>query len=363
MILPLIANAQEAIELALLRQYTNDRHYNCICWLTSHNSFAYRKDETGSIKNTHYLRPNQVKNIKEQLEFGVRGFMIDLYPNINKERPNTSIILSHRRTEMSWDNYDQEFSYPFLQTIKEWLNDPKNIDDIITIHLESYVRSYRKIVDELDAVEAKDKNKTNEPKLKSYLFDLCEYNGGKSQEGKAECFWPNGEKTIKWPTLGEMRQKNKRLVIFSDKAEDAGYGIMHVSRTMETQYDISNFSVCEKRLDGRVETAPVFVLNQLYSWAIVPGLGYFKYHPAYINTYEELVRRTGTCFLQEGQWPNFIAVDNVSGKGGKERELVLAINKNNKEHCCFATESISEAVLEGADKGDNTPHMYEHDEL
>ena len=46
------------------------------------------------------------------------------------------------------------------------------------------------------------------------------------------------------------------------------------------------------------------------------------------------------CFLQESQWPNFIAVDDVGyKKEGGERKIVLDINKNNKACCCCAIQS------------------------
>lgn len=85
--------------------------------------------------------------------------------------------------------------------------------------------------------------------LDKYLFDLCEYNGGKAQKGKDQCRCTDRTNKklseLRWPTLGEMRAQKKRLVIFSDKIEDTGYGIMYVSSTMETKYDISDYPNCE----------------------------------------------------------------------------------------------------------------------
>lgn len=338
----------QSLELKLLMQtYTNDKYYNCVCWLTSHNSFAHNRDKTGAINNTFYLHPNQILNIKEQLEFGVRGFMIDLYENDDKNKP---IILSHRRTETSWDNYDQDFLYPFLHTIKEWLNDPENADDIITLHLESYVRSYKKIIDVIDALDIRDENK-NVLALKSFLFDLCEYSGGASKTGRAECVWPNSKKTIKWPTLGEMRRTNKRLIIFSDKTEDAGYGIMHVSNTMETQYDLSEFPICEKRSEGRKQNAPIFIMNHFHKYIVVPGIS-LLYDYDKVNTRGALLLRAGACCLQESQCPNFIAIDNVGSTKDRGRQIVLAINEYN-EKCCI---TVQVPIIE-------TPNLQQKEQL
>ena len=165
-----------------------------------------------------------------------------------------------------------------------------------------------------------------------------------------------------------MRRNDKRVVVLSDKTEDAGYGIMHVSTTMETEYDISSFPNCEKRTDGRAEKATLFVMNHFYGWQAVPGMG--KYLDSKVpNRFNATAKRVGICVLQEGRWPNFLAVDNVGFLDGGERKVVLIINEINKEHCCIGRETVSknESVAEEKDKeshepdiGDNVP---DHDEL
>lgn len=64
--------------------YQNERYYNDVCWLTSHNSFAYKNT---SFK--HQLFPNQIRSIKKQLLLGVRSFMIDLHYD------NNEVVIAH----------------------------------------------------------------------------------------------------------------------------------------------------------------------------------------------------------------------------------------------------------------------------
>lgn len=366
--LPTFANAQKPKELELLLQtYTDNKDYNWVCWLTTHNSFAYRRDKTGAIENKYYINPNQRLDIKEQLGFGVRGFTVDLY--YEEDDPNKPIILAHRGSEKGIKYYKQKFSSPFLETIEKWLRN--NPQDIVTIHLESYVRNYEKIKKEIE-----------DAGLKKYLFNLCEYNGGFALTSRTHCALPEGKelesKSLRWPTLGEMRKSDKRLVIFSDKAEDAGYGIMHVSNIMETQYDIVEFSVCEKRLEGRAERAPVFVMNHFHKYTPIPtattSLALFQSLRFIIdssadliftnpNQYKNLVLRAGMCYLQEGQWPNFLVVDDVGSEQGGERQIVLAINKNNKKCACINQDSIAEKNHEDKNKESNQHLDFEHDEL
>ena len=306
-----------------------------------------------------FIPSNQWLNITGQLEYGVRGFMLDLY--YKDDDPKNTIILAHRLKPKPafWNRryFKQDFSTPFLSTIKQWLHD--NPQDIITIHLESYVCDYKKIIDELDATDKNSESEANEPSLKSYLFDLCEYNGGKSQQGKTGCFWPSNKKTIKWPTLGEMRKSKKRLVIFSDKAEDAGYGITHVSNTMETQYDLSEFPVCEKRSEGRIQNTPVFVMNHFYKYMAIPGANLVLNYSAKANKYGKLLLRSGACCLQENKCPNFIAIDDVGLDGSGDRQIVLTINKQNFMCHCVEEDYLSEEKSE-SQINDNIP---KHDEL
>ena len=338
------AFAVESEAELLVSSYTNDRHYNQVCWLTSHNSFAYKR---GSFLNSR-LFPNQQKNIQEQLLYGVRSFMVDLhYENDDTNKP---IILAHNNDLTGRKNYVQKFSYPFLYTIKEWLKDPIHQDDIITIHLESYIRDYDKIKGEIDTAE-----------LGKYLFDLCEYNGGEALEGKARCILPDAEELdlnkLSWPTLGEMRERKKTIVIFSDKTEDVGKGILHASNTMETKYDLSDYPYCEMRLDGRSSNAPIFIMNHFYGWQAVPfGIGRY-YRLKDPNEFRKIVARAGECALQGGQWPNFIAFDNIGYKHNDDREIVIKINAFNKD--CYG--GIGEDRTE-----DKIKSKYEdlmHDEL
>lgn len=334
------AFATESEAELLVHSYTNDRYYNQVCWLTSHNSFAYKSDFLNQ-----FLFPNQQKNIRNQLLYGVRSFMIDLY--YENDDPNASIILAHNNDLTGGKNYVQKFSSPFLSTIKEWVNDPKHQDDIITIHLESYIRDYDKIKDEIDNAE-----------LGEYLFDLCEYNGGKTQKGKARCLLLDDAELdlneLGWPTIGEMRERKKTIVIFSDKTEDVGKGIIHISSTMETKYDLREYPYCEMRLEGRSLQAPIFIMNHFYGMQAIPyGIGrYYRWKDA--NEFYKIVTRAGECALQSGQWPNFIAFDNIGYQNNDERKIVIEINNFNRN--CYG-------VVKTEDKIESKHEGHMHDEL
>ena len=58
----------------LLKTYTDEKSYDKVCWLTSHNSFAYNSN---LVSRKEFIRANQSKDIYKQLQYGVRGFTID----------------------------------------------------------------------------------------------------------------------------------------------------------------------------------------------------------------------------------------------------------------------------------------------
>lgn len=277
----------------LLNSYSSTRSYDDVCWLTSHNSFTYKN----SLFEKQFL-PNQSLTIKEQLEYGVRSFMVDLHYDSSR-----NIVIAHGDALL----FKQQL-LPFLNTIKDWLDNNK--DDIITIHLESYVGNY---VDIMAVI--------NTANLQGYLFDL-------------------GLSTNNWPTLGNMRANDKRLVIFSDNISDVGVGIMHTAKYMETQYDLASYPCCDMRIGNRAVTAPLFVMNHFYSIMITPRAGVWSSYfsaSSEVNSYKRLEKRICDCINNGppfGKWPNFIAVDFAGTLGGEELKVVLDIN--NKSIACPA---------------------------
>ena len=92
-----------------------DKRYNEVAYLTTHNSFNSSQDG--------FLFPNHNTNIKAQLNFGVRAFMIDVY-DVNGE----SVV---------YHGYSFLGSKPlstYLDTIKYFLE--TNPNEIITLILE-----------------------------------------------------------------------------------------------------------------------------------------------------------------------------------------------------------------------------------
>lgn len=288
--------------------YSDNRLYSDVCWLTSHNSFAHPipdESETDAMLNNH-VGIYQFFTIKEQLEFGVRSFMIELH---YKDKTEKEVVIAHEKA-----HFFEQSLLDFLTTIKQWLN--SNRDDIITIHLKSYIGSHDNVMDVI-----------KKSGLKKFLFDLTSFGG-------------------QWPTLGQMRNQNKRLIIFSDKQADTIdkngrhiSGIMHTTSYMETEFNLAKSPNCEMRIDNRATTADLLVMNHFYPVTIISGsTGIIGINDRLFpfsqlldksdhDEHIKLIRtRVCKCLIRTTSWPNFVAIDFIGTYDGEELSIVADIN-------------------------------------
>ncbi|NJC74030.1 phospholipase [Planosporangium thailandense] len=177
-----------------------------VTFLTAHNAYANGVDG-GFAPPIVNLFPNQNRGLDQQLAEGVRGFMLDIH-----QTPDGAILCHDSCTLVSrpvalWVD---------LRRIVEFLRQHRT--EIVTVFLEDYVAP-----DVLRAELAR------VPDLAGLLLrpDV----EGVRQRG--------------WPTLGELRQRDKRLLIFTDhsRADDESAGLTRDSFGVMYQRDwtVENF--------------------------------------------------------------------------------------------------------------------------
>lgn len=183
----------------------NSEKYDIVPTIASHNAFTHSSKNTAlSLKQLEtVVAQNQILDIKEQLNYGVKTFLIDIY-DTDKSNPSSSIKFSH-----GGYTFSKEW-IPFLQEIYRYLSSPSNADEIITLHLESYVENYSKI-----------KRDLINTKLDSYLYTPTTH-------------------PVNWDTRDNMIKSNARLLVFSDKLLDVGPGVMGTREyVLENDYEDS----------------------------------------------------------------------------------------------------------------------------
>ncbi len=316
-----ISNAQPGAVVDKSRPFSDYQ------WVMSHNSF---------VTNTWTGTPNQDLSISEQLARGVRGLMLDTY--------NNPVQLCHPKSDC------QTTLVAALNTVAAFL--AANADAVITIHFEDYANRTA-MQNAFNAV----------PTLKNFVFNPVGRWGGRSQ----------------WPTLQEMVNANQRLILITQKPENAGVYASNVYMFEDEDITVENYwslgdaafdhdLSCKTRwasipLNTRQASHPdfngwsrLFVMNHYHGVPLSQHSGDDNEMGGRVGLVDRI---NGQCKPAAGRDPNFIAVDFVDQ--GDVLEYVEAHNNggivayegNNVSQslvCTFSTAFDRTVSLQGSDQ-------------
>ena len=233
------------------------KQYNQVAYLTTHN--AYNTDSEG------FSLPNQHLGIADQLNQGVRAFMLDVYDFFGTPTQYHGSALLGTQA-LSSD----------LNELKNFLD--ANSNEIVTLILECYVSA--------DDIESELINAG----LMPYVYTHVNGNA--------------------WPTLQEMINLNKRLVVFSDVADaSASQGWYHYvwDFAVETHYSVNNVNDFTDDYNRGDSLNDLFIFNHFVTNSL-SGTG-MDAESAIANEYNFLLNRIELNNLLKAKFPNFITVD------------------------------------------------------
>lgn len=269
--------------------------YNEICFFTSHNSYAAKKHG--------YYYAQQHLTIKQQLEAGVRGLMLDTH----RDSVNGEVILCHRS---EWVNKLICGGKPHMKvnealvTIKEFLN--AHPTEIITIFLENYIKD-KSLVDGSFANAA----------LESLILAPTDWDP-LAQDG--------------WPTIGWMQQHNKRLIIFNS-IEKTKFAYNQWEHVIENQWgSIYAAQACKERPESRAyraHTRYLYAVNYFPRMKINFGGGYEVINSLGLDDCLKRAKRGISGGYCKERLPNFVCLDFVDEGDGLKR--VNEINSAAKD--------------------------------
>lgn len=249
-----------------------NKGYDEVAYLTTHNAYNSVAD--------NFMLPNQNNGITQQLNDGVRAMMIDVYDTDG--------------VPTVYHGYDFLGSLPLssnLDEIKIFLDN--NPNEIISIIFESYITS-NALGDALNVAG-----------LMPFLFEK--------------------DSITDWPTLQEMIDMDKRLVVFSesDNGNPTQLWYHYIwNHAVETDYAnnaISDFSCEFNRGDPAND---LFILNHFITDATL-GVG-LPLEAETVNANPYFINRVLQCQTEAGKFPNFIAVDFY--EQGNSLSVVNAMN-------------------------------------
>jgi hypothetical protein len=242
--------------------------------LTTHNSY--------SSAAAGFTFPNQNLSITEQLNSGVRGFMLDVYDLMG------TLTVYHGSFVLGAEPLSNS-----LGVIEQFLN--TNPNEIITIILECYVTA--------NDIESE----INASGLNNYLFEKI----------------PG----IDWPTLQEMINNNQRLIILTDENDaNANQGWYHYvwDHAVETQFSVTDPADFNNEFNRGDSLNDLFIFNHFITNAVL-GIG-DEAAAGIVNEYNFLMNRINENYLATNKFPNFITLDFIDL--GEGLNVVNTLNAN-----------------------------------
>jgi len=231
-----------------------DRSYADVAYATTHNAMS--SAESG------WIGPNQTFAVPRQLEDGIRGLMLDTHWHQDEA------YLCHSACDLG-----QQRLSDGLAEIRAFLEDHPR--EVITIIFEAYITAAQ----------------TEAAFAESGLIELA--------------YTPPGDGS--WPTLGEMIEGGRRLVVLTDEPGTDGPSWyldvwQHAWDTDWSNRVKEDFS-CDK-LRGDSPDNPLFILNHFLTrpYALPSLAEEVNHNPFFIERAEQ-------CRRESGQIPSLISVD------------------------------------------------------
>jgi hypothetical protein len=279
-----------------------DRAFNMVAFPTTHNSMS-AASESGWYFASHE------RGIRDQLDYGVRGFLIDVYFGIPVEGGVRTDIFHEDDRQVLAESYGDEFVAARDRVAERMgLSDPDVERQVYTCHgfcelgatsFSDALKIYRDFLDAHphevivifieDHIPADDVAKVfEEVGLADYAFTQM-----------------IGEP---WPTLREMIEQNKRLLVMAEN-DGSGPAWYHPGfvLTQETPYRFHSPEDFRCDPNRGSPESPLFLMNHWIE-KLTPSVA----DAEVVNKYDVLLKRALLCEEKRGMIPNLVAVNFYS---------------------------------------------------
>ena len=261
------------------------RTYDQVTFPETHNSYSTHED------NIYYPASNHRTGFQAQWNAGMRAFMLDTHYLTTADQSASNVRFCHGDSDRGFSpcTYGAVDPWNWLSALESEMNSEDR--DIVTLLIENYV----------------------EPDHLKDIFD---------DVGLSEMMYVH-EMNAEWPTLIEMINMDKRLVVFWEQSGDSNHPYFHdfLTHSWTTNYadDDTSSMDCEN-LRGDVNQ-PVFHMN---NWLKNQAGLSDPNRAGEANDVDFMVERAIECIEMHGKRPTFIAVD-----WWEEGDVVEAVERVN----------------------------------
>jgi hypothetical protein len=297
-----------------------DRHLNEVAFAASHNSMS-----GADIRN--WMFPNQNAGIPQQLEDGIRGFLIDVHYGIPiGERVKTILDTEVNSMAKYEEAVGKEGVEAAMRIRDRMVGEPTGEKDVYLGHGFCELGATRFV----DALAGMRDFLVLHPDEIIFIMIQDE---GVSPADVASCFERShlvdmvykGPVTKPWPTLGEMVESNQRVVVMAENHWEGVpwyHGAFDVCQ--ETPYrflKLEEIESAKANVPGRGGTGgSLLLMNNWIETTPAP----LPSNAAIVNSYDVLLKRALALKKSRKMMPNLIAVDFY--KTGDLIRVVDALN-------------------------------------
>ena len=278
-----------------------DRRLNEVVFPTTHNSMS-----AASIAD--WMFANQERGIHDQLEDGVRGFLIDIHYGQPVKGRIKTFMEDEGNARKKYEAVLGKEGVDAAMRIRDRLvGDPEGDRAIYLAHgfaelgatpFLDMLRDMKEFLvtnpNEVLVIVIQDEGVTPADVAAAFL------------ESGLEEFVYRGAVTPPWPTLGEMVASGQRVVVL---AENDAEGVSWYHRTagvvQETPYGFKTPEAFSNRPNRGGRDGSLLLMNH---W-IETAPSSLPSNAAIVNEYEFLLRRARACRKERGMVPNLVAVD------------------------------------------------------
>jgi hypothetical protein len=278
-----------------------DRPLNKVVFPTTHNSMS-----SADIPN--WLFPEQEGSIPEQLEDGIRGFLIDIHYG---EQVGDKVRTLIENEEVARKTYERALG-------KEGIDAALRIRNRIQGKAEGPPEVYlahgfcelgcSKFVDVLEQMKDFLVANPNE------VVIIAIQDEGVTPADVAACFAKSGLEDLvyrgpvkpPWPTLREMIQSDQRVVVFAEQhSEGVPWYHQAFETFQETPYGFKSPEDFSNKPNRGGTSGSLLLMN---NWVETPPSS-IPSNAAIVNAYDFLLKRARACRRERRMVPNLIAVD------------------------------------------------------